>query len=154
MQTSISTTVPETQTATKLMKLTQWIKAYATYAGVTTVKPELNFVMTVARSYLSDEQLDISGVDELLRSVGIDVIAQYGSERVAWLGSTSEPEVEEMLEKYQQPAYSHIRKALGVDYLWILKIQDDLGHTKNDIFEAFVEFSDMDEKTECIIIDL
>lgn len=134
--------------------LTQWMKEYATYAGVTTFKPDFDSVLAVAKSCLQDSQLDTRSVDELLRSIGIDVIAQYGNDRIAWLGSISESEVEEMLQKYQQPEYSKIRKSLDIEHLWILKIQDDLGHGKRDIFEALVEFSDMDEQPECVIIDL
>ena len=154
MQPSFSNTVTIAQSSTQLEPLTQWMKKYATYAGVTTVQPDFDSVLAVAKACIPESQLDLSGVEQLLRSVGIDVIAQYGPERVAWIGSTSDTEVEEMLQQYQQPMYSQIRQALGVNYLWVLKIQEDFGHMKNDIFEALVEFTDMNEKPECVIIDL
>lgn len=131
-----------------------WMKQYAAEAGPKTVQPTLEEVKEAIKDdfpklYASDLDLD-----HLLEQLGIHVIAEHQDYCIAWFGTTQEGEVEELLSKYQQAPYSNVRRKLGINYLWILNLLPHLGHMRNDIFEADVEFSLIENKPECAIIDL
>ena len=154
MQTSFSNHSAGHLTIDSERALTQWLKDYAKQVGLLCLQPELQKVKDAALKYLLSVDCASADADQLLHELGIDVVIDYGSERIAWIGTTSDETAEVMLERYSQATYSAIRNALGIKYLWVLKLQEDLMHKRRDIYEARVDFSSLEEKPECIIIDL
>ncbi|NJM67649.1 MAG: hypothetical protein HC851_19240 [Acaryochloris sp. RU_4_1] len=118
---------PEKQTM-----LSQWFCQYAKEAGLKIV------------DYPASESLE---------DLGIHLVFEHGQNRIALSGSTDENEVNEVFERYQQEAYTEIRQALGIDYLWVLKLTN-LSHSANDLFEVICQFFDLEQKPECSIVDL
>lgn len=131
-----------------------WMKDYAKYAGPKIIHPtleELKDAMMTDFPELYTSDLDL---DHLLEALGIHVIVDYKEFKVAWFGTTNKANTESLLETFQQEKYSKVRHRLGIDYLWIINVLPHLGHMRNDIFEALIEFSEIAEKPECLIIDL
>jgi len=154
MVLSSSTKISEARGTEESQSMIQWIKEYADYAGPKTVEPSIEQVKAACENNFPSLSSSDSDLDHLLEELGIHVIADYGTYRIAWLGTTDATTADTLLEKYQQPIYSQVRKNLGIDYLWILKINEERCHMANDIFEADVEFMEMDVKPECVIVNL
>ncbi|OKH24146.1 hypothetical protein NIES593_08290 [Hydrococcus rivularis NIES-593] len=55
-------------------------------------------------------------------------------------------------ERYNTEAYSFFRKALGIDWHWILLISSEFMFTLSDLYEEHLDFLDLE--TECAVIDL
>jgi hypothetical protein len=109
----------------------QWFCQYAQEAGLKTV------------DYPSQS----------LEDLGIHLVFEHGQNRIALAGSTDEAEVNRVFDRHQQEAYTEIRKSLGIDYLWVLKLTN-LSHSANDLFEALCQFFDLEQKPECCIVNL
>ena len=137
----------------ELPPIQEWLKEYAAYAGSKLIRPTLEHVKNALKDDFPELAASDLELDQLLESVGIHVIADHGDYRIAWIGTMQE-EGDTLLKKFQQPFYSNVRNKLGVDYLWILMLSPNLGHMRNDIFEADVQFSLIEDKPECAIIDL
>jgi hypothetical protein len=138
----------------ELPPVSEWIRDYAAYAGPKLLHPTTDTVkgaLQIDFPELAASNLDLNS---LLEAVGIHVIADHDDYRIAWFGTTKKDEVDVLLTKYQQAPYSHIRKKLGIDHLWILNLSPYLGYMRNDIFEADVDFSLIKNKPECAVIDL
>jgi hypothetical protein len=88
-----------------------------------------------------------------LEDLGIHLVFEHGQNRIALAGSTDEAEVNRVFDRHQQQAYTEIRKSLGIDYLWVLKLTN-LSHSANDLFEVFCQFFDLEQKPECCIVNL
>ncbi len=100
---------------------------------------------------LANSDLDM---DHLLEEVGIHVTADEREFVVAWYGVIGEDLANELLEKYKQAPYSNVRKKLGIDYLWVMNLHPKLWHTINASTEAIVQFSEIEDKPECCVVDL
>ena len=138
----------------ELPPVSEWIREYARYAGPKLLQPTLEMVKDAIKDDFPELAASSLDVDQLLEAIGIHVIADYGDYRVAWFGTINAVDVDDLLANYQRKSYSKIRKSLDINYLWILNLSPKLGYTRNDIFEADVQFSLIDEKPECAIIDL
>ena len=136
----------------ELQSIGEWVREYAAYAGPKLLHPTLEMVKDAIRDDFPE--LATLDLDQLLEEIGIHVIADYGNYRIAWFGTTNAEEVDDLLANFQQENYSRIRESLGVTYLWILNLSPKLGYMRNDIFEADIQFSLIEEKPECAIIDL
>ena len=134
--------------------LIQWMQDYAVYAGPKTLRPTLEEIHEAINQDFPELKKSDLDLDHLLEELGIHVIVDLQDYTVAWFGTTDETIVEDLCAKFKQAPYSQIRRKLGIDYLWILNLRPHLGHMRNDIFEADVEFSELKDKPECAIIDL
>lgn len=131
-----------------------WVKEYAEEAGPKILQPTLEEIKQAVKDEFPELYASDLDLDHLLEALGIHVIADYREFKIAWFGTTDGATVDELLSKFQDQKYSRVRKKLGIDHLWVLNLQPDLGYSRNDIFEALVDFSEIDEKPECVIIDL
>lgn len=118
---------------TEYTTLLSWFHQYAAETGLRTVE------------YPASEVI--------LADLGIQLVFEHGDERIALAGSTDEHEVNAVFEKHRQDSYADLRKALGINYLWVLKLTD-LSHSANDLFEVMCQFFDLEQKPECCIVDL
>lgn len=132
----------------------EWMKEYAHYAGPKSVRPTLEEVKAAIKDDFPELYASDLDLDHLLEELGIHVIADYRKFIIAWFGTTDESTIEGLLSKFQGEKYSKVRKKLGIDYLWIMNLRPHLGHMRNDAFEALVQFGEIEEKPECVIIDL
>lgn len=136
------------------VSIAQWLRDYCEQVHEPRFFPTENDVFVAVSSVLPNLDVVAKSAQALLDEMGIYVISQFGDERIAFVGSVDNEEIEAMLQKYSRADYSLIRKALGIQYLWIIKINEGLCHMRIDLFEAHVQFSSLVEKTECVIIDL
>ncbi|MCG9893264.1 MAG: hypothetical protein MH252_19605 [Thermosynechococcaceae cyanobacterium MS004] len=134
--------------------LIEWMKEYAEEAGPKILLPTLEEIKQAVKDEFPELYASDLDLDHLLEALGIHVIADYREFKIAWFGTTDGATVDELLSKFQDQKYSRVRKKLCIDHLWVLNLQPDLGYSRNDIFEALVDFSEIDEKPECVIIDL
>lgn len=138
----------------EVQTLIEWMKEYAIYAGPKTIRPTLEEVRIAIKDDFPELYSADLDLDHLLEELGIHIIVDYLEYTVAWLGTTDEETVESFLLKYQGEHYSNVRKKLGIKHLWVIKLLPHLGHMRNDIFEALVQFDEIEDKPECVIIDL
>ena len=134
--------------------LIEWMKEYADYAGPKTLRPTLEEVRAAIKDDFPELYVSDLDLDHLLEALGIHVITDYLDFTVAWFGTTDETRIEDLLLKFQGEKYSKVRKQLGIDYLWVMNLRPHLGHMRNDAFEALVQFGEIEDKPECVIIDL
>jgi hypothetical protein len=134
--------------------LSSWLREYAQYAGIKNVCPSLdeirNAVLLAFPSYI----IETKQAQELLDKFDLPVIMQDEIGRIALTATTDAQAADAMLAKYSDEQYVLLRKLLVIDYLLILQVNESLGHTRNDLFEAYVEFSALPEKPDCAIISL
>lgn len=142
-------TLPETIEG---ILLYSWLRAYSEYAGLKNVSLPLAEVKDAVSVALPEYTLKTNNVQELLDELDLPLVIEDETERIALVTVTNELEADAMLTKHSDQRYSLLRQKLGIDYLVILQVNEDLAHTRNDIFEAYVEFSALSEKPECIII--
>jgi len=132
--------------------LSSWLREYAQYAGIKNVCLSLdeirNAILSVFPSYITETD----NGQELLDKFDLPVIVEDETGRIALAATTDAQAADAMLAKYSDEKYVLLRKLLGIDYLLILQVNENLGHTRNDLFEAYVEFSALEEKPNCVII--
>lgn len=138
----------------EIQPINEWIREYARIAGPKLLHPTVEEVTGAIKDHFPELIASNLDLDQLLDTVGIQVIADHKDYRIAWLGTDKKEEADKLLYKFQQPSYSDVRRKLKIDYLWILNLRPNLGHSRNDIFEADVDFSLIENKPECIIINL
>lgn len=134
--------------------LSSWLREYTRYAGLQNVCLSLAEISSAVLSAFPEYIIKTDNVQELLDELDLPVIIEDETGRVALTATTDELEADAMLAKYSEEKYVLLRKLLGIDYLLILQIHESLAHTRNDIFEAYVEFSALPEKSCCVIISL
>ncbi|NJM77985.1 MAG: hypothetical protein HC852_22180 [Acaryochloridaceae cyanobacterium RU_4_10] len=124
----------EDEEVEELQSAKEWLKEYSTYAGPKSFPLTLEQV----REAVTDEFPELIeaklGLDELLDKIGIHFVGDYREFIIAWYGVIGEENANVLLEKYQQLSYLNIRKKLGIDYLWILKLDSNFGYSANAIF--------------------
>jgi hypothetical protein len=138
----------------ELPPASEWIKEYARYAAPRPVPLTLEQVHEAIKDDFPELAKSDLDLDRLLEEVGIHFVGNYRKFIIAWYGVIGEDNAETLLDKYQQSPYSNVRKRLGIDYLWVLDLNPDLGHSNNAAFEAIVEFDEIEDKPECCVIDL
>ena len=142
-------------TEDKIQSLNDWLRAFAIEAGESSIQLGKDVLLKAAVS--TSFELPGANLDqeEVLDFLGMAVVCQYGQEHIAWIGARSEAEAERLLQKYEKPPYSLIRKFLGIQCLWIIIVNLKEGFYKSrDIFETYVEYNGLTDKPECLIIEL
>lgn len=134
--------------------LSSWLREYTRYAGLQNVCLSLAEIRDAMSAASFEYIIKTDNVQELLDEFALPVIIEDETGRIALVATTNEQEADAMLAKYSDEKYVLLRKLLGINYLLILQVNESLGHTRNDIFEAYVEFSALPEKPFCVIIML
>lgn len=148
--------------------LVKWFYDYADEVGLSLVDFSVSEVATAVRTHLhesiqldpsAESPIEIAGVQleaqagSIFEVVGIHLVFQHGSDRIALGGSTDESAVKAVFENHQQEEYADFRKALEIDYFWILKLTH-LAPSANNLFEVMCQFFDLEQKPDCYIVDL
>ena len=144
-------TLPEIIAETSLSSL---LREYIEYAGLKSICLSLAEVRDAVSAASLEYIIKTDNAQELLDELDLPVIIEDETGRIALTAITDEQEADAMLTKYSRQKYVLLRKLLGINHLLILQVNENLGHTRNDIFEAYVEFSALPEKPECLIISL
>lgn len=144
-------TLPETITE---ISLYNWLREYIEYSGLKDIHLSIAEVKDAVSAVLTQYIIKTDNAQELLDELDLPVIIEDEMGRIALAATTDEQEAEAMLAKYSGQKYATLRKLLGINRLLILQVNENLGHTRNDIFEAYVEFFALPEKPECVIISL
>lgn len=134
--------------------LSNWLREYAQYAGIKNVCLSLDEIRNALLSVFPNYIIETDNAQELLDKFDLPVIIEDEIGRIALAATTDAQKADAMLAKYSDEKYVLLRKLLGIDYLLILQVKENLGHTRNDLFEAYVEFSALPEKPDCAIISL
>lgn len=134
--------------------LYSWLREYVEYSGLKNVYPSLAEVRDAALAASLTCTVNTDNGQDLLDELDLPVIIEDGTEQIALVAAINEQEANAMLAKHSDENYVLLRQLLGIDYLVILQVNENLGHTRNDIFEAYVEFSALQAKPECLIISL
>lgn len=134
--------------------LSSWLREYAQYAGIKNVCPSLDEIRNAVLSVFPNYIIETDNAQELLDKFDLPVIVEDETGRIALAATTDAQAADAMLAKYSDQQYILLRQLLGIDYLLILQVNENLGHTRNDLFEAYVEFSALEEKPDCAIISL
>lgn len=142
-------TLPEIIAETSL---SSWLREYIEYAGLKSIYLSLAEVRDAVSAASLEYIIKTDNAQELLDELDLPVIIEDETGRIALNAITNEQEADAMLTKYSGQKYVLLRKLLGINHLLILQVNENLGHTRNDIFEAYVEFSALPEKPECVII--
>jgi len=144
-------TLPEIIAETSL---SSWLREYIEYAGLKSICLSLAEVRDAVSAASLEYIIKTDNAQELLDELDLPVIIEDETGRIALTAITDEQEADAMLTKYSRQKYVLLRKLLGINHLLILQVNENLGHTRNDIFEAYVEFSVLPEKPECVIVSL
>ena len=134
--------------------LSSWLRKYTQYAGIKNVCLSLAEIRNAVSMAFPDYIIETDNAQELLDEFDLPVIVEDETGRIALAATTDAQAADAMLAKYSNQQYVLLRQMLGIDYLLILQVNENLGHTRNDIFEAYVEFSALPEKPSCVIIAL
>lgn len=132
--------------------LSNWLREYAQYAGIKNVCLSLDEIRNAILSVFPSYIIETDNGQELLDKFDLPVIVEDETGRIALTATTDAQAANAMLAKYSDQQYVLLRQLLGIDYLLILQVNENLGHTRNDLFEAYVEFSALPEKPNCVII--
>lgn len=144
-------TLPESIEETSL---SSWLREYTEYAGLQNVCLSLAEISNAVSMAFPDYIIETDNAQELLDELDLPVIIEDETGRIALAATTDAQAANAMLAKYFDDKYVLLRKLLGINYLLVLQVNKSLGHTRNDIFEAYVEFSALSEKPSCVIISL
>ncbi len=144
-------TLPEIIAETSL---SSWLREYIEYAGLKSICLSLAEVRDAVSAASLEYIIKTDNAQELLDELDLPVIIEDETGRIALTAITDEQEADAMLTKYSRQKYVLLRKLLGINHLLILQVNENLGHTRNDIFESYVEFSALPEKPECVIVSL
>jgi len=129
-----------------------WLREYTRYAGLQNICLPLAEIRNAVSLAFPDYIIKTDNAQELLDEFDLPVIVEDEPGRIAFAATTDAQAADAMLAKYSDQHYVLLRQILGIDYLLILQVNENLGHTRNDLFEAYVEFSALPEKPNCVII--
>lgn len=144
----------EDENEEELQSAKEWLKEYSTYAGPKSVPLRLEQVREAVKNDFPELIEANLSLDDLLDAVGIHFVGDYREFIIAWYGVIGKENANISLEEYQKQCYSNVRKKLGIDYLWILELNSNLGYSANAIFECIVEFDELEDKPACCVISL
>lgn len=150
--------------------LTNWICDFADNTLPIISNPPTQAIWQAIIKHLPDKLAKIpaeSSASELLEQIlGINVIVEYGKEKIGWTATSDPIEASRMQQTYSDTSYSKVRHALEIDGLWIflpdLKFLDhyqdeDLYEKAPDpveVYEKFPELLGLEERKQCIVVEL
>lgn len=150
--------------------LSKWVQDFADKIFPIIANPPAKDIWQSITKYLPDESAKIPrelSASELLEQVlGINVIVEYGKEKIGWTATSDPKQAAKMQQICSHKSYSQARHALGIDGLWIFlpelefldRYQDEDLYGKApeplEIYEKFPEMMRLGERKECIIVEL
>ncbi len=150
--------------------LADWVRSFADNTLPVCLNPTTEQIRSAIAIYLPKklgEVLPLASASDLLGQVlGINVIVEYGREKIGWTATDDPIKAEKMQQIYSSPAYSKARHALGIDGHWIflpdLQFIDhyhdeDLYERAPDPIEVYEQFPEMfrlEDRLECVVVKL
>lgn len=150
--------------------LTNWVQDFAVNTLPVVTNLQREDILQAITLYLPEKGVEVSresSASDLLEKVlGINVIVEYGSEKIGWTATSDRTIAAEMQQIYSNAAHSKARHALGINGLWIfLPELEFLAHYQDEdlyekapepveAYEKFPELLRLEERLECIIVEL
>ncbi len=150
--------------------LSKWVQNFADKTFPIIANPPAKDIWQSITRYLPDELAEIpaeSSASELLEQVlGINVIVEYGKEKIGWTATSDPKQAAKMQQICNDISHSQARHALGIDGLWIfLPELEFLDHYQDEdlyekapepleIYEKFPEMMHLEKRIECTIVEL
>jgi hypothetical protein len=150
--------------------LSKWVQNFADQTFPISANPLAKDIWQSITKYLPDESALIpaeSSASELLEQVlGINVIVEYGGEKIGWTATSDPKQAANMQQIFSDKSHCEARHALGIDGLWIFlpelgfldRYQDEDLYGKApeplEIYEKFPEMMRLKERQKCIIVEL
>jgi hypothetical protein len=122
-------------------------------------RPNADKTIAAVEPYFPELVEKFDYIDEILDECGIVAITDIGSkkqgthERISYSVADNDADAQHQLEKYSQPAYKEIRKALDIGYHWVLRIEESFRfYNSNTLVEAHMVFEcDFGKPNVCVI---
>jgi hypothetical protein len=145
-----------TKNPTNIAKLNDELREFAEDMPVIVVRPPREDLIAAVEPHFPELVEEATYLHEFLDPVGIAVIVRIGKDIfISWSVADSAEEASEQVEKYSQPVYCEIRKALGIQYHWVVKVRPNFwGYDDNTVVERYGGFAQLPTKPDCWILDL
>jgi hypothetical protein len=145
-----------TKNPTDIAKLNDELREFAEDMPVIVVRPPREDLIAAVEPHFPELVEDATYLHEFLDPVGIAAIVRIGKDTtISWSVADNIEDASEQVVKYSQPVYREIRKALGIQYHWVVKVRPDFwGYDDNAIVERYGGFAQLATKPECWILDL
>lgn len=150
--------------------LADWVRSFAMDTLPISSNPTSEEIWQAIANYLPEKLAEVSlkaSASDLLDQVlGINVIVEYGREKIGWTATVAPIEAEKMRQMYSSPSYSKARHALGIDGHWIfLPDLQFLEHYHSEdlyerapesieMYEQFPELLRLEDRLECVVVKL
>lgn len=150
--------------------LSDWVRSFADNTLPVCSNPTTEEIRQVIATYLPQrlgEFLPEATAAEILEQVlGINVVVEYGREKIGWTATNEPIEAEKMQQVYSSASYSKTRRALGIDGHWIFLVRLELLNTyfeedlierapdPLEVYEAFPDLFRIEERLECVVVKL
>jgi hypothetical protein len=150
--------------------LANWTRGFAQRTLPVCATPMLEEVRQAITTFLpqklSEIPTDATAEQLLEQGLGIEVIVQYGRERIGWIATTDANQAAAFLALYSTDPYSKARHALGIDGYWILLgdpqylndySTDELMNGEPYPLEMYERYPDMlriEDRKESVVIEL
>jgi hypothetical protein len=145
-----------TKNPTDIAKLNDELREFAEDMPVIVVRPPREDLIAAVEPHFPKLVENATYLHEFLDPVGISVIVRIGKDIIiSWSVADNAEDAAEQVEKFSQPVYCEIRKALGIQYHWVVKVRPDFwGYDDNEIVERHGGFAQLATKPECWILNL
>lgn len=150
--------------------LADWVRSFADNTLPVCLNPTVEQIRSAIADNLPKKLGEVSPLasasDLLDQVLGINVIVEYGREKIGWIATDDPIEAEKMRQIYSSPAYSKARHALAINGHWIFLVrlellntyfQEDLIERAPDpleVYEAFPDLFRIEERLECVVVEL
>jgi hypothetical protein len=96
-----------------------------------------------------------ANLTELMDAVGLSAVVRLGADLfISWSTADNAEDAAAQRLRFSQPSYSQIRKSLGIQHHWIIKVRPDFWEYDDDkLIDGYGDFRD-DGSPECWILDL
>lgn len=156
--------------AMKSSALADWVRSFADNTLPVCSNPTTEEIWQAIITYLPEKLAEVSpeaSASELLDQVlGINVIVEYGREKIGWTATDEPIEAEKMRQIYSSASYNKARHALGINRHWIfLPDPQFLDHYHSEdlyerapdpieVYEQFPELLRLEDRLECVVVKL
>ena len=145
-----------TKNPTDIAKLNDELREFAEDMPVIVVRPPREDLIAAVEPHFPELVEEATYLHEFLDPVGISVIVRIGKDIIiSWSVADNAEDAAEQVEKFSQPVYCEIRKALNIDYQWIIKVRPDFwGYDDDELIASSGSFNFLQEKPPCWIVNL
>lgn len=150
--------------------LSKWVQDFADQTFPIIANPLAKDIWQSITKHLPNESALIpaeASASELLEQVlRINVIVEYGKEKIGWTATSDPKQAANKRQIFSDKSHCEARHALGIDGLWIfLPELEFIDHYQDEdlygkapepleIYEKFPEMMHLEERKECIIVEL